>query len=120
MIKENDKTAGRICWRSPSNIALVKYWGKKKGQVPANPSVSMTLSESYTETCLGYSLAAPGDGSLARFVFEGSENEQFAGRIRNFLGSLHDLYPFMGDYKLDIESSNSFPHSSGIASSASA
>ena len=47
-------------WRSPSNIALIKYWGKKEGQIPANPSFSMTLSESYTETwvsCTGKSAA---------------------------------------------------------------
>ncbi|MFY8133263.1 MAG: hypothetical protein ACOVOL_08510, partial [Bacteroidia bacterium] len=29
-------------WSCPSNIALVKYWGKKEGelQIPANPSLS--------------------------------------------------------------------------------
>ena len=24
-------------WRSPSNIALLKYWGKREGQLPVNP-----------------------------------------------------------------------------------
>ena len=27
---------GSFQWSSPSNIALVKYWGKKENQVPAN------------------------------------------------------------------------------------
>ena len=39
-------------WRSPSNIAFVKYWGKVGHQIPANPSLSMTLKECYTETKL--------------------------------------------------------------------
>ena len=38
-LKEN----GEITWRAPSNIALVKYWGKKEHQIPANPSISFTL-----------------------------------------------------------------------------
>ena len=46
-MKEIKKTT----WRSPSNIALVKYWGKKKGvQIPANPSISFTLDQCYSET----------------------------------------------------------------------
>ena len=34
---------GKTHYRAPSNIALVKYWGKKENQVPANPSISFTL-----------------------------------------------------------------------------
>ena len=29
---------------APSNIALVKYWGKKNTQIPSNPSISFTLN----------------------------------------------------------------------------
>ena len=34
---------GIVKWNSPSNIALVKYWGKKDNQIPQNPSISFTL-----------------------------------------------------------------------------
>ena len=37
-------------WESPSNIALVKYWGKMGIQLPANPSISFTLNEAKTIT----------------------------------------------------------------------
>ena len=37
---------GIVKWNSPSNIALVKYWGKKENQIPQNPSISFTLSNS--------------------------------------------------------------------------
>ena len=30
-------------WRCPSNIALVKYWGKHDFQKPMNPSLSFVL-----------------------------------------------------------------------------
>ena len=33
---------------SPSNIALVKYWGKLGGQTPMNPSLSYTLDNCRT------------------------------------------------------------------------
>ena len=35
--------SGTVAWDSPSNIALVKYWGKKPVQLPANASISFTL-----------------------------------------------------------------------------
>ena len=35
---------------SPSNIAIVKYWGKHGNQLPNNPSISFTLSRCHTET----------------------------------------------------------------------
>ena len=33
-------------WEAPSNIALIKYWGKEDIQIPKNPSLSFTLSSS--------------------------------------------------------------------------
>ena len=41
--------SGTVAWESPSNIALVKYWGKRENQIPANPSVSFTLNNCKTE-----------------------------------------------------------------------
>ena len=112
--------SGTIHWRSPSNIALVKYWGKRKGQVPENPSISITLCKSHTETLLSYSPARGQEGILTGFSFEGKELGAFKERINRYLHEIGSLYPFLKDFDLTISSSNSFPHSSGIASSASA
>ena len=43
------KPAYRTRWTCPSNIAIVKYWGKREGQLPANPSVSLTLEACRTD-----------------------------------------------------------------------
>jgi diphosphomevalonate decarboxylase len=43
----------------------------------------------------------------------------FENRIRTFLEKMASEMPFLTDYDLAIESSNTFPHSTGIASSAS-
>ena len=112
---------GQFIWQAPSNIALVKYWGKKGIQIPANPSLSLTLQKSHTRTCLSYSpLRQRADKFSYDFYFEGKENLDFRPKIDSFLSRIEPYLPFLKDYHYKIESSNSFPHSSGIASSASA
>ncbi len=109
---------GEVKWKSPSNIALVKYWGKYGPQLPKNASLSMCLSESFTETSIHYKLSK---GEPQRdFFFEGKANDAFAKRIWKFIDSLDSIYPYLGQLDLQIFTQNSFPHSAGIASSASA
>ena len=45
---------GKTTWASPSNIALVKYWGKYGDQFPQNPSLSFTLSKCVTTTSVAF------------------------------------------------------------------
>ena len=49
-INNNDINFTSYCWKSPSNIALIKYWGKFENQIPSNPSISFTLKNSITKT----------------------------------------------------------------------
>ena len=109
---------GTTAWQSPSNIAIVKYWGKHGNQLPNNPSVSLTLSEARTETSIRWEPKKE-KGIQLQFRFEGKSQPQFAEKIIKFLSQQLDILPFLNDIHLDIESHNSFPHSSGIASSAS-
>jgi diphosphomevalonate decarboxylase len=108
--------AGSIAWRSPSNIALVKYWGKYGRQLPSNPSVSFTLKNAHTNMRMTYK---EGTGNVVLF-FEEKRNEAFEGRMAKFMKSIADVYPFLQSLDFQIHSDNSFPHSAGIASSASA
>ena len=107
---------GKVGWASPSNIALVKYWGKKCKQIPQNPSISFTLSECRSETFVTYEKA---DRFGFRFFFDGKENPAFGAKIENFLLDHQAFFPFINRLSLKVESRNTFPHSSGIASSAS-
>lgn len=108
-----------FCWKSPSNIALIKYWGKKGNQIPANASLSMTLSEAYTITQLRARNNKKGAGPEVTFRFEGALNNEFGVRIESFIKSVMPWFSFPKDVQLEIESGNNFPHSAGIASSAS-
>jgi len=111
--------SGKTAWRSPSNIAVVKYWGKKGYQVPANPSVSMTLTKCCTETSMEYKKKANSASPSFDFLFQGEKNILFEKRTSLFLESAINALPSLKDLHLNIETSNSFPHSAGIASSAS-
>ncbi len=112
---------GHVLWRSPSNIALIKYWGKHGIQLPRNPSLSLTLASSCTDTQLEYEMREGSDDGQIEldFFFHDEENELFRTKILDFLTSLLPSMPFLKQLKLTIHTGNSFPHSAGIASSAS-
>lgn len=102
---------------SPSNIAIVKYWGKHGNQLPNNPSVSFTLSRCHTDTQIK-ALPNGGNDYTIGFLFEGKESPKFQEKIEKYLTDNQQYFGFLKGLDLLVESSNSFPHSSGIASSA--
>jgi diphosphomevalonate decarboxylase len=109
---------GSVKWESPSNIALVKYWGKKKNQIPENPSISFTLSDCKTITEVAFTKKSDKDFSFDVY-FDGKKNEVFKPKIQTFFERIETYMPFLRDYHFKIDTSNTFPHSSGITSSAS-
>ena len=111
---------GKVTWRSPSNIAIIKYWGKHGIQLPKNPSISFTLENAYSETTLSYRPKEVASNEVSvNFIFDGSPNEIFRNKTVKFFESILAIFPFLRQFEFDIESKNSFPHSAGIASSAS-
>lgn len=116
----NNIKEGKVSYISPSNIALVKYWGKKENQLPQNPSISFTLDACVTTTTVSYyKLENKGFHFSFDLWFEGKQKEDFKPKIATFLTRIEQYLPFLKEYHFKIETSNSFPHSSGIASSAS-
>ncbi len=114
------KNEGKVTWKAPSNIALIKYWGKKENQIPANPSVSFTLDACATTTTLSYTKLQKKNGGFSfDLFFEGKPKEDFKPKILTFFTRIEKYMPFLKEYHFKIETENSFPHSSGIASSAS-
>lgn len=113
-------SAGKVEWTCPSNIALLKYWGKRPGQIPMNPSLSLTLDDAYTNTRISYTYDPSISSRNTIFRFEGRAYPLFLERIEKYLEAIEPFMPFLEHTTIEIESKNSFPHSSGIASSASA
>lgn len=103
-------------WQSPSNLAIVKYWGKREVQKPLNPSISFSLKKAVTTTRV---TAAQSSNPGFTFSLDGNKKDTFNAKVANLLQLASDTLPFIATHHLTIESSNTFPHSSGIASSAS-
>lgn len=117
---------GEITWSAPSNIALIKYWGKKGNQLPCNTSLSFTLEKSRTQTTLSWDKkkSTSKDKFSFDFYFHKKEMPDFHAKIENLISNHLQIYPALKElyfqYQFTINSRNSFPHSTGIASSASA
>ena len=129
---------GSVTWKTPSNIALVKYWGKQEPQLPENTSISFTLDACFTLTSLEYKLknrqpelVSGSHNEMLKQVqhdvnsfnfeiyFEEEKKNDFKPKIQKFFERIEKYVPFLKEYEFVIKSRNSFPHSSGIASSAS-
>ena len=112
--------SGFVECEAPSNIALIKYWGKKELQIPQNPSLSFTLSKCKTVTKIEYSLKKDSDECISfDFFFEGVANTNFEAKLYKFFSRIAPHTSLFSKYHFKIDSKNTFPHSSGIASSAS-
>jgi len=120
VVERGALTDDAVSWRSPSNIALVKYWGKHGEQLPRNPSISLTLQEAYTETTVHYRPKKGSDQGISlEFFFDKQPNPAFAEKVKQYFEKLVPVFPFLRQLDFTVYSTNSFPHSSGIASSAS-
>jgi diphosphomevalonate decarboxylase len=111
--------SGKVSWESPSNIALIKYWGKRDNQIPENPSISFTLNNCKTITSLTFTRKENTTDSDFDVYLDGKEKKDFKPKIQTFFNRIEAYLPFLKGYYFKIETTNTFPHSSGIASSAS-
>jgi diphosphomevalonate decarboxylase len=107
----------QVKYRCPSNIALVKYWGKKEGgvQLPANASISWSLSDLFAETSM---IATQESGPKLTFTFKGEPKSSFEPKIIAFLERISAYSEFVKTHNFTIDTVNNFPHGTGIASSA--
>lgn len=100
--------------RAHTNIALIKYWGKKNDQLrlPLMSSLSMTLDQFYTETEIA-------DSDLNHFYLNGIEQiGQSSQRVFTYLKFLQEKFGVSGN--LAVKSTNHVPTAAGLASSSSA
>lgn len=99
--------------RAHSNIALIKYWGKRDASLnlPAVGSISVTLDGLYTDTDVRF------DPALAADCAEINGADVSAERFTRFLNLIRQRAAI--DTRARIVSSNNFPTGAGLASSAS-
>ena len=90
------------------NVALVKYWGKAAvaGNVPATPSLSITLDAFTTTTTVR-------EAKRGSLKLNGAQPAD--GKMERFIAALRDAFSLP---PLSVETFNDFPTGSGLASSA--
>ena len=98
---------------------MVKYWGKSDPQIPKNASISFTLDNCHTKTKIEFSKTEKLNKAQFELFFEGKKKDDFKPKIAKFFERIQEYCSYILEYKMIISSENSFPHSSGIASSAS-
>ncbi|MED4537675.1 diphosphomevalonate decarboxylase, partial [Heyndrickxia coagulans] len=100
--------------RAHTNIALIKYWGKRDEKLflPMNSSLSITLDRFYTTTKVAYDPALKADvfflNGKPAIDAETAKISRFMDKIRAFAGEKRYAY---------IESQNEVPIAAGLASS---
>lgn len=104
---------------APSNIAFIKYWGRKDEELrlPENGSISMCLSDLVTTTTVEFDeklsediVVFNGASGVSLKADEASRTTKHLNRIREMAGILH---------KARVTSENNFPTGTGLSSSAS-
>lgn len=111
----------RISIEAPANIAFIKYWGTLDARrtIPANPSISMTLSRCLTHTTVER-LSASAEDEVWWVAESGaleSPGEAFEAGVRRHLDRLRERAGRHERFR--VATRNSFPSGAGMASSAS-
>ena len=95
---------------APTNIAFIKYWGKKDEELrlPANGSISMNLSDLTTTTTVEFSQQYVEDSVI---INDGIDESQSTRVIKHL-----DLIRKKADLKLKakVVSVNNFPDGTGL------
>jgi len=107
---------GSVTWRCPSNIELIKYWGKYEELLPYNPSLSLTLTNAYTETKIDYTIS---DKPSVKYILDGIYKPEMTQLITAYINKLNPYFSYLPVLKLVIHSYNSFPQLSGTIISSS-
>jgi diphosphomevalonate decarboxylase len=105
----------RVKVKAPSNIAIIKYWGKldKKYNIPTKSSLSITVKDLYTITELEVE-----EGNMdIQFYLNGELKDD--AKINRFFNLMSELIPEIKNYNYYINTKNNFPTAAGFASSAS-
>ncbi|GAF35429.1 diphosphomevalonate decarboxylase [Lentilactobacillus farraginis] len=103
--------------RAHTNIALIKYWGKRDEEliIPYTSSLSLTLDHFYTDTTVQFKSNLSED----QILIDGQQpTEKSFQRVHQFLGLIRKQAGF--EMPAVVQSVNHVPTAAGLASSASA
>lgn len=100
---------------APSNIAFIKYWGKKDEdlKIPMNGSISMNLNNLQTTTTVEFN----SDFKKDLIIINDQEEDSEGTKVVKHLDRVRKIAKI--NYKAKVVSKNNFPTGTGLSSSAS-
>lgn len=104
-------------YQAHTNIALIKYWGKRHSDLilPVTPSLSLTLEAFYTQTQVEFKP----DDRQDSFILNGQvQDPKATAKVSQFVD--HFRRQAQVPYRVQVTSQNYVPTAAGLASSASA
>lgn len=105
---------------APSNIAFIKYWGRKDEvlRLPENASISMNLSNLLTTTTVEFQPSSHLEGgNTDEIIINGDKQDIGIDRVVKHLDKIRKIAKI--NYKAKVETRNNFPTGTGLSSSAS-
>lgn len=106
----------KACAKANTNIALIKYWGKRDNKLflPMNSSLSITLDKFYTITTVEFNEELKEDALILNDIPASNDDRE---KISKFLDKVRAIAGV--HYYANINSKNNVPTAAGFASSAS-
>ncbi|HVZ11566.1 MAG TPA: diphosphomevalonate decarboxylase [Patescibacteria group bacterium] len=100
---------------APSNIAFIKYWGKKDEvlRLPENASIAMCLSNLLTTTTVEFDESLKED----EVTIDGEKDAKKSKRVSGHLDLIREIAKIKA--RATVVSKNNFPSGTGLSSSAS-
>lgn len=105
--------------RAHTNIALIKYWGKRDEQLflPTSTSLSLTLDSLYTDTRVSFDSALKSD---ELWLAGKKQDEKSTAKITRVVNLFRERYGVpQNTPRVRVESINHVPTAAGLASSSS-
>ena len=106
-------------FRAHTNIALIKYWGKRNKELflPMTSSLSLTLDAFYTDTRVEFDPALEAD---IFYLDDALQNTEATAKVSRFIDLFRQVAGIEGTLPAKVTSFNHVPTAAGLASSASA
>ena len=121
-MSENFAVFGTAVSTAHPSLAFIKYWGKQNiaMNLPATPSLAVTLDCLTTETRVEISRPVDGEEVTDRVFLDGilQREDRFAPFFAGFRKLTDKIKPGMGRFVVTARSSSDFPTAAGLASSA--
>jgi diphosphomevalonate decarboxylase len=111
----------KATYRAHTDIAFVKYWGRKDEvlRLPVNGSISMKLSDLHTTTTVEFAA----NFSTDKITIDGQQNEKESQRAIKHLDRIRKIAASKNlpaaKFFATVNSTNNFPKSTGLSSSSS-